>query len=302
MGIFLGWSIILIIEAMISFLQKRRFNISIWKIVTVLPLLLLTVVWSKDAIIAFANQAEATEVQIKRGPLSLPFITVCPYTQFASWMDLHFPCGQSESEFLHAVQKCLPSEPGLVDTILEEFLDQSLKYGPKSLVLVTKKESFIMENKDITTVFHNVFGPCYTYNTHGWQDKILECSHNYSSEACSNWKLEIHYPHVSGIIYKIFVHNQNDFPEVSFIHPNFNMHTGDTWLIEVVLRKKVSVKQPTRSNPCQQYWPKTCHEIQRQEKIATEYNCEVPFFFTGNHLMSQGQHPSCSNEVTTYGI
>ena len=189
----------------ISFLQKRRFNISIWKVVTVSPLLFLTVVWSKDAIIMFVNQAESTEVQIRRGPLSLPFITVCPYTQFASWMDLHFPCGQSESEFMQAVQKCLPSEPDLVDTILEEFLDQSLKYGPKSLVLVTKKESFIMENKDITTVFHNVFGPCYTYNTHGWQDKILECSHNYSSEACSNWKLEIHYPHVSGNIYKIFV-------------------------------------------------------------------------------------------------
>ena len=291
MGIFLGWSIILILELMTNLLKNKRFQITLNKFVVIIPLLGLSGLWAKDTITMYLNEVETTQVQMKPGPLSLPSVTVCPYPEVKTFMDTNFPCGQDESEFLQTVKKCLSTEPDIVDKILNQFLEK----GPKSLTLVTQMASFVMDEKDITTVFHDVLGPCYTFDTIQWQKKIRACSLNYSLEACSNWKLEIRFKQ-SYKVHKIFVHNRNDFPEASFIHPNFNMYSGPDWYIEVALRKRVAIKQSTRSSPCQQYWPKTCFEIQRQKKIANENNCQVGLLFSGKHLMSNGL-PNCSNEV-----
>ena len=232
MGIFLGWSIIMIFETIICILKKRKLKVSLNKWVMITPLLLLSVYWAKDSIVSFAFQAEKTEVQIKTGPLSLPSVTVCPYVAFESWMDLNYPCSQNDSGFLQAVKKCLPTEPNMLHEISNKFLEE----GPKSLTLLSEEESLIMDEKDILKVFHSIHGVCYTFHTEKWQNKILKCSLNYTLEACSNWKLEVRFKQ-SSKIYKIFVHNKNDFPEASFIHPNFNTFSGPNWHFEVALRK-----------------------------------------------------------------
>ena len=291
MGIFLGWSIIMIFETILHILKKRKLKVSFKKWVMIIPLLLLSVYWAKDSIMSFAYQAEKTEVQIKTGPLSLPSVTVCPYVAFESWMDLNYPCSQNESGFLTAVKKCLPTNPNMVNEIANQFLED----GPKSLTLLSEEESLIMDEKDIFKVFHSIHGVCYTFDTEKWQNKIRKCSLNYILEACSNWKLEVQFKQ-SSKIYKIFIHNTNDFPEASFIHPNFNMFSRPNWYFEVALRKKNTIKQSTISNPCPRHWPKTCLEIQKHEEIAKEYDCEIPIFYSGKHLTRKGL-PDCP-----YGI
>ena len=96
MGIFLGWSIFLILELMTNLLKNKRFKITLNKFVVITPLLGLSGLWAKDTITMYFNEAETTQMQMKLGPLSLPSVTVCPYPEVKAFMDTNFPCGQDE--------------------------------------------------------------------------------------------------------------------------------------------------------------------------------------------------------------
>ena len=60
----------------------------------------------------------------------------------------------------------------------------------------------------------------------------------------------------------------------------------DDWMSnqKLIIRNKKISKQSTKLRPCQKFWQRTCQEIERQEKIAKEYNCSVPIYYTGEHL------------------
>ena len=44
------------------------------------------------------------------------------------------------------------------------------------------------------------------------------------------------------------------------------------------------MKSSTSSKPCSQYQPKAYKEIKVQKKIAKDYQCQAPIFYSGKHL------------------
>ena len=83
--------------------------------------------------------------------------------------------------------------------------------------------------------------------------------------------------------FDIILHSKNDLPASDFIHSKFVI---DSWSSQrVKIRNKHISKRSTRSRPCQKLWSKACEEVKRHEKIAEEYNCFVPIYFTGEHIL-----------------
>ena len=83
--------------------------------------------------------------------------------------------------------------------------------------------------------------------------------------------------------FDLILHNKNDLPASDFIHSKFVI---DAWSSQrVKIRNKHISKRSTRSRPCQKLWSKACEEVKRHEKIAKEYNCFVPIYFTGEHIL-----------------
>ena len=94
--------------------------------------------------------------------------------------------------------------------------------------------------------------------------------------------------------YKILIHNKKDLPDAILINPSFDV-ANFGGKVNITLKTKHFSKTSTKSKPCQKYWPKTCHDIYMQKKIAEDYSCQVPVFFTGNHMM-ESDLPYCTNE------
>ena len=93
--------------------------------------------------------------------------------------------------------------------------------------------------------------------------------------------------------YKILLHNEKDLPDAILINPSFHIEGSKE---NITLKNKYFSKTSTKSKPCQKYWPKTCHDIYMQKKIAKDYQCQVPIFFTGYHL-TKSELPNCTNDV-----
>ena len=99
-----------------------------------------------------------------------------------------------------------------------------------------------------------------------------------------HWDNEVYLTVKSDSDYLIIIHNKYDLPQSGFLHPSINI--DDDWMSnqKLIIRNKKISKQSTKLRPCQKFWQRTCQEIERQEKIAKEYNCSVPIYYTGEHL------------------
>ena len=59
------------------------------------------------------------------------------------------------------------------------------------------------------------------------------------------------------------------------------------------------MKPSTSSRPCSQYQPKACKEIKVQQKIAKDFQCQAPIFYSGQHLDNKQISilPICNDSV-----
>ena len=83
--------------------------------------------------------------------------------------------------------------------------------------------------------------------------------------------------------WNIYLHNQNDFPNALTIHPRIEF-LYPTRNYELNMRIRSFMKSSTSSKPCSQYQPKAYKEIKVQKKIAKDYQCQAPIFYSGKHL------------------
>jgi hypothetical protein len=92
------------------------------------------------------------------------------------------------------------------------------------------------------------------------------------------WKLELHFTNLASILsspFKIFLHNQNDLPSAMHNQAYLNFYSYINGK-RLVMKNIDSYKESTISNPCDKYWPKECHEVNRQKAIESQYRL-VPF-------------------------
>ena len=55
--------------------------------------------------------------------------------------------------------------------------------------------------------------------------------------------------------------------------------------------------ESTWHTPCGQLFPEECKQIQVQKTIEETYNCRIPMFMTGNHIVQNTSLPECSEGI-----
>ena len=105
--------------------------------------------------------------------------------------------------------------------------------------------------------------------------------------------------HWNELGWNIYLHNENDFPDSLTIHPRIEF-LYPTNNYELNMRIRSFIKSSTISRPCSQYQPMACKEIKVQKRIAKDYQCQVPIFYSGRHLDNEQISilPICNNSVT----
>ena len=89
-------------------------------------------------------------------------------------------------------------------------------------------------------------------------------------------------------MFEVILHNKYDLSTSEFIHSKFRVDILSTQRVKI--RNKHVSKKSTRSRPCQQLWSRACEEVIRHEKIAKEYNCYMPIYYTGEHIPKVIRH------------
>ena len=104
--------------------------------------------------------------------------------------------------------------------------------------------------------------------------------------------------HWNELEWNIYLHNQNDFPDALTIHPRIEF-LYPTKYYELNMRIRSFTKSSTISRPCSQYQPKACKELKVQQKIAKDYQCQAPIFYSGQHLDNKQISilPICNDSV-----
>ena len=73
---------------------------------------------------------------------------------------------------------------------------------------------------------------------------------------------------------------------------------------KIVIRKKISTRESTRSMPCTFYEKKTCQSIEANLLILNDFNCQIPILYNGQHLNNiiPNHVSECSHEITKTGL
>jgi hypothetical protein len=98
--------------------------------------------------------------------------------------------------------------------------------------------------------------------------------------------------------WEVFIHNENDLPDATKMHPNFQFYDGSD--NTYALRMRQFSKKSTRSKPCSKYHSKACKDVKVQGRIAKDFKCKVPIFYTGQHLQkyAMADLPICNKSIT----
>ena len=73
---------------------------------------------------------------------------------------------------------------------------------------------------------------------------------------------------------------------------------------QIVIRKKISKRVPTKKSPCAQYEYKTCQSIEENKMILEQFNCQLQLIYFGRHLdeFISKETSKCTGDVTKKAI
>lgn len=176
MGLFLGWTILYLIEVLIGLFTKCEKTKSKIKFGLLLILWILSGYWCYDIYQAYAFESESMDFHIdKETAITMPEITLC-YSHFLEYLKQAYSCiDENQHEFKQAIQNCLendPSTPILTEIMFKEFEDFGISFFD-SIKLVSnlgyQKELDIFLMKK---VLHEKYGICYTFQGKYWSRYI----------------------------------------------------------------------------------------------------------------------------------
>lgn len=91
----------------------------------------------------------------------------------------------------------------------------------------------------------------------------------------------------------MLIHAKYDLADAVNVHSTYQLNSSQ---ISLSVKQNRFTKSSTISQPCQNYWPKTCHHLYMQNEIAKEYNCRIPIAFLDSKLV-RNDLPYCNNQL-----
>ena len=113
--------------------------------------------------------------------------------------------------------------------------------------------------------------------------------------------LELQFHQFNNWHWYVLLHNINDLPDASSSHIADIVGMKNQ---EKILRSQHFTRPNTKQSPCWKYKEKTCNEVFLHQKIAKDFDCQVPILYTGMHLDSLELEdlPICNKNVTLHMI
>ena len=111
--------------------------------------------------------------------------------------------------------------------------------------------------------------------------------------------LELQFHQFNNWHWYVLLHNINDLPDASSSHIADIVGMKNQ---EKILRSQHFTRPNTKLSPCWKYKEKSCNEVFLHQKIAKDFNCQVPILYTGMHLDSLDLEdlPICNKTVSLH--
>ena len=287
---------------MLKFLGKIR--IWVW-----FGLFLIFFWWGSKGVIRYWNQPLTTDLVYSFGDnekgVQFPLISFCsPYFHVYE-NEILQECIRIANEsvwlgFIEALAICLKMDTNFK---INFFMD-SFQVERKDICNVTRLwtgTNYInlqnVEDQIWSKVFHHSYGPCYTIDL----SKVKEFEYIPYKEYK---KPGIEFFFVEDIPWKeirVLFHTKYDLPDALQLNGesilSISNETKQSFWIGI--RKNIGKRESTRKTPCTTYEYTTCKNIEDNNLVLQNYNCQIPGIYYGQHLdnMIPKEILKCSNEL-----
>ena len=171
MGIFLGWSILYLLEVLIGLIRFKSIR-SIIKSCCIFILAASFIFWSHDVFVAYFGEYESMQFLLEKIS-KVPHLTLCADQSFKTSLGSLYPCSNypEDGSFFEKIKNCLITDPttSILSSLANMEYEQLGIILPVSLTLTSKVGSTVMLNGNVLRkTFHQKYGLCYTLSSHHW--------------------------------------------------------------------------------------------------------------------------------------
>ena len=267
----------------------------------VFALISIFIWWAGHAVLRYWSQPLSTDISYNFGDddskIQFPIITFCRSLNFPGEHPImkKYDCGSWD--FLQSFMNCLKTHENLTINTFIESLPTERKQIIETTYFWTASEYFNIDDQLWSPVFHQLYGPCHTFDISksekyklvaykGGMRPGLEFILNDNN----TWNEPVIILHSNYDLPDAYL--MNDLIELSFSNKNYETH-------KIKVRKMVTKRESTRKVPCVQYEHETCRSIEDNQLILEKFHCRIPMLYSGKHLdnLISNATPNCGESI-----
>ena len=295
LGMFLGFSGLGILQMVIRFQfdWQKKINKRANEATSILMWLAFCY-WSTQSVQRYFNEFVSTTSMPIQGnmQLMLPKLTFCSenrsYTQHA----LSISSNDTENiNFFMSLEIALKSNPNIDLQAIGYNLFWPNPFAD-NVYIIDQKQQQIVKGDVWSVTYHKMYGLCHTFNISNAKNsdmsdsEFITLAFDSYSDRIPTWQ-----PYNNEGV--ILMHNDNDLPNANEHSSVLSFGKNQSYTIE----KDTFTFSPPKYTSCGALYPQSCRDFELNNFIQMEYDCNIPFFFTGNHVKMNLSLPFCSNEI-----
>ena len=266
--------------------SKRHLRI---RYIIVVSLFTLFIWWGAKSFLKYWSQPLTTNISYKFGDgigngIQFPVITFCQYGSNSN-NPLLKNCNNGSWFFLPSFLNCIKNDGNFnIDSFLE-----SLQFERKLVI-----EKFQLWNGSMrldleylnqhvwSTVFHYSYGLCLSFDLSNVEEyEFVQYNQNsrpgitFTVAENSLWSK-----------YAVLLHSKNDLPDAWLLNGKRTISMSKKTTLEHVfeIQKRITKRESTRSSPCVDYEYNTCRNLEMNQLVLDQFNCQIPVLYFGHHL------------------
>ena len=267
-------------------------------------LILLIIWWGGTAILKYWSQPLTTDTinifgDNEKG-IQFPLITMCD-PNICTENPLMKDCCTGEWDFIGSFVSCMKQNKSFRAESFMDSLQLDIRKIVASVQVWTGSEYISLQNLEgqaWSRIFHYALGFCHTFDL-SKISKFEYVSYQERMRPGLEFVMVENSPWQSPLI---MVHTKHDLPDALILNGFKNVKFSNTtkqWHT-FNLKKKINRRESTRKVPCVHYEYNTCQNIEDNQLILDEFDCQIPILYGGPHLdeLIPKEVLNCSHDVT----
>ena len=259
--------------------------------------------WGSKSVKRYWNQPLTTNMVYSYGDndngIQFPLMTFCD-REFVKKNKIFQDCKMDGPYFIHSFNESLRN----CKTFKLSNLLNSLEIERRDIIDKTNfwdgYESTNIDHLDDqiwSRVFHPTFGPCFMLD--------LSNTEKFEFVPYLGFATPDFVFHLSNKIpwkkMRIFLHTKYDLPDAYQLNGMIQVEVSNITkrASNIAIKKSISKRESTRQIPCTQYEYMTCQNIEDNNLILNEFDCQIPALQYGKHLeyIIPQETSICNDEV-----